>query len=276
MWDRLAASDPGLLRLSAGLRTVIAIALTLAVLAALRVSVPQLVAGVAAVLSTFAVREKQRSQQAVTLALGLPVALASVSLGALLNQRVVAGDLFFVVLIFGAVYGRRFGDRGTALGLIGFEVYFLSLFARATVSALPALYGVICVAFACSALTRFVLPQAPAGTLDRLRRAFRARLAQLIAVQTKLLDAGPDEVEKVAPSASRTSNTIRWASCSTAACLAPRPRRRARVCSAPKCNRPPWTTTSSPSRTRERSRASVAAARSGKAEVRSAPLRDCR
>ncbi|MCC5480829.1 FUSC family protein [Streptomyces sp. NPDC059680] len=199
MWDRLAASDPGLLRLTAGARTVTAIALTLAVLAALRVPVPQLVAGaMAAMVATFAIREKQRAAQAVTLALGLPVALASVSLGTLLNQRVVVGDLFFVVLIFCAVYGRRFGDRGTALGLIGFQVYFLSLFVRATTSALPALCGVVCVAFACSAAARFVLlPQTPAGTLDQLRRAFRARLAQLIAVQAELLDAGPDDVDKV-------------------------------------------------------------------------------
>ncbi|MEU6672342.1 FUSC family protein [Streptomyces sp. NPDC046727] len=197
--DRLAASDPGLIRLTAGLRTVTAIALTLAVLAALRVPVPQLVAGaMAAMVATFAVREKQRGPQAVTLALGLPVALASGSLGALLGQRVVAGDLFFVGLIFCAVYGRRFGDRGTALGLIGFQIYFLSLFVRATTSALPALYGVICVAFACSAAARFVLlPQTPAGTLDRLRRAFRARLAQLLAAHAELLDAGPDEAEKV-------------------------------------------------------------------------------
>ncbi|MEU8695160.1 FUSC family protein [Streptomyces sp. NPDC048665] len=199
MRDRLAASDPGLLRLTAGLRTVTAIALTLAVLAALRVPVPQLVAGaIAAMVATFAIREKSRAQQAVTLALGLPVALASVTLGSLLNQRVVVGDLFFVALIFSAVYGRRFGDRGTALGLIGFQVYFLSLFVHATPALLPALCGVICVAFACSALARFVLlPQTPAGTLDRLRRAFRARLAQLIAVQTELLDAGPDDVDTV-------------------------------------------------------------------------------
>ncbi|MEW2259527.1 FUSC family protein [Streptomyces sp. NPDC047869] len=199
MWDRLAASDPGLLRLTAGLRTVTAIALTLAVLAVLRVPVPQLVAGaISAMVATFAIREKQRAQQAVTLALGLPVALASVSLGALLSQRVVVGDLFFVVLIFCAVYGRRFGDRGTALGLVGFQVYFMSLFVGATPATLPALYVVITVAFGCAALARFaLLPQTPAGTLDRLRRAFRARLGQLFATQIELLDAGPDDVDKV-------------------------------------------------------------------------------
>ncbi|MEU2438781.1 FUSC family protein [Streptomyces rubradiris] len=199
LWDRLAASDPGLLRLTAGLRTVTAITLTLAVLAGIGVPVPHLVAGaMTAMVATFAIREKQPVRQAGTLALGLPVALASVSLGALLNQHVVVGDLFFVALIFGAVYGRRFGDRGTALGLIGFQIYFLSLFVQATPAVLPALYGVIGVAFGCGAIARFVLlPQTPAGTLDRLRRAFRARLAQLIASQAKLPDAGPEEVEKV-------------------------------------------------------------------------------
>ncbi|MCT9081023.1 FUSC family protein [Streptomyces fulvoviolaceus] len=196
--DRGAASDPGLLRLTAGLRTVGAIALTLAVLTLLRADVTHLVAGaMAAMVSTFAIREKQRGPQAVTLALGLPVALASVSLGALLSSRVVAGDLFFVALIFCAVYGRRFGDRGTALGLIGFQIYFLSLFVSATVSGLPRLYGVIVVAFLCSAAVRFVLvPETPEGILERLREAFRARLAQLVSAQLELLDAGPDDVDE--------------------------------------------------------------------------------
>ncbi|MFF4116782.1 FUSC family protein [Streptomyces sp. NPDC001714] len=195
---RLAAADPGLLRFTAGLRTVTSIALTLAVLAALRADVSHLVAGaIAAMVATFAIREKGRAQQAVTLALGLPVALASISLGALLNARVVIGDLFFVALIFCAVYSRRFGDRGTALGLIGFQIYFASLFVHATVAALPGLYLTITVAFGCAALARFVLVrQTPAGILDRLRRAFRARLAQLVSAQAELLDAGPDELDR--------------------------------------------------------------------------------
>ncbi|MCW7942871.1 membrane protein [Streptomyces hygroscopicus] len=198
MGDRVAASDPGLLRLTAGLRTVAAITLTLAALALLRVGVMLLVAGaLSAMAATFAIREKERARQAVTLALGLLVALVSVSLGALLNSRLVAGDVFFVVLIFCAVYGRRFGDRGTALGLIGFQVYFLSLFVGATARTLPGLYGAITIAFVCSAAVRFALvPETPSGTLDRLRRAFRTRLAQLIQAQIALFDAGPQDMEK--------------------------------------------------------------------------------
>ncbi|MHB9864034.1 FUSC family protein [Streptomyces sp. YIM S03343] len=195
---RVAATDPGLLRLAAGARTVFAVTLTLLVLTLAGSDVPHLVTGaLATMVATFAIREKERSRQAVTLALGLAVALVSVSLGALLLPYALAGDVIFIVLIFSAGYCRRFGDRGTALGLIGFQVYFLSFFVGASVAALPELYGVITVAFGCSAVARFVLvPQSPSLTLGRLRRAFRARLAQLLDAQSVLLDAAPSEVDK--------------------------------------------------------------------------------
>ncbi|MDT3728147.1 FUSC family protein [Streptomyces sp. DSM 41972] len=196
--DHLAASDPGLLRLAAGLRTVGAIALTLAVLSPAGVGVTPLVTGaMTSMVATFAIRERRRGAQAVTLALGLPVALASLSLGALLSQRVVFGDVFAILLIFCAVYGRRFGDRGTTLGLIGFQTYFVSLFVGASPGQLPALWAVVAVGFACSAVVRFaVVPVTSAGLLARLREAFRVRLARLVSAQIALLDAGPDEADK--------------------------------------------------------------------------------
>ncbi|WP_234430762.1 FUSC family protein [Streptomyces sp. NRRL F-4489] len=183
----------------AGLRTVSAIVLTLVVLALLGTPVPLMVAGaMTAMVSTFAIREKEVRGQAVTLALGLPVALAAVALGALLHSRIIAGDLFFLALIFGAAYARRFGDRGTALGLIGFQVYFISLFVHATVATLPPLCLTLAIAFACSATVRFALvPDTPERTLSRLREAFRARLAQLVATHRELVDAGPEELDGV-------------------------------------------------------------------------------
>ncbi|MFJ4753290.1 FUSC family protein [Streptomyces sp. NPDC088763] len=196
--DRVAASDPGLLRLAAAVRTVGAIGLTVTVLTVLGTDLPHLVTGaLVAMVSTFAIREKQRSRQAVTLAVGLPVALVSMSLASLLHHRVVGGDLVFVALIFCAVYGRRFGDRGTALGLIGFQMYFVALFVGATPEGLPELYAAVAVAFGCSALMRFALvPETPVGVLERLRSAFRARMAQLLSAQLDLLDAGPDEADR--------------------------------------------------------------------------------
>ncbi|MEU8710165.1 FUSC family protein [Streptomyces sp. NPDC048565] len=199
VWDRFAASDPGLLRLTAGLRTVSAIALALVVLALLDTGVSHMVAGaMTAMTATFAIKDKLVRDQAVTLALGLPVALVAISLGALLTSQIIAGDLFFVVLIFGAVYCRRFGERGTALGLIGFQVYFLALFVGAATDALPALHLSLTVGFACSAVVRFaIVPETPQRVLTRQRDAFRTRLAQLVSMQIELLDAGPEQLEKV-------------------------------------------------------------------------------
>jgi Fusaric acid resistance protein-like len=199
LWDRFSASDPGLIRLMAALRTVGSIVLTLAVLAALHTAVINLVAGaMTAMVSTFAVREQQARKQAVTLAAGLFVALAAVSLGALLGSRIVPSDLVFLALIFGAVYARRFGDRANTLGLFGFQFYFVSLFVHATPSALPDLWRALAIAFACAAIVRFaVVRQSPGGTLDRLRTAFRARLAQLVATQIEMFDAAPGDLEKV-------------------------------------------------------------------------------
>jgi uncharacterized membrane protein YccC len=196
-WDRYAASDPGLLRLTAGLRTVGAIGLTLLALSLMAIPVPQMVAGaMAAMVSTFAVRDKAVRDQAVTLALGLPAALVSVTLGALLNPHIVAGDIFFILLIFGAAYARRFGDRGTALGVISFQVYFVALFVHATTGALPKLCMTILLAFGASAVLRFLLvPARPERSLARLRQAFRARIAQLFGTQLEFLDAGHDERE---------------------------------------------------------------------------------
>lgn len=198
IWNRFVASDPGLLRLMAGLRTVGAIALTLVVLG-LRGAGPSLMVSGAmtAMVATFSIKERRRRSQALTLALGLPVALMAMTLGAVLNTHTLAGDVCFIVLIFVAVYCRRYGDRGTALGLIAFQIYFLSLFGGAAYSTLPDLCVALIIAFACSAVVRFgVVAESTERVLRRLRKAFRARVAQLVSAQIDLLDAGPDDVEK--------------------------------------------------------------------------------
>ncbi|MFE2537936.1 FUSC family protein [Streptomyces sp. NPDC059371] len=182
----------------AGLRTVGAIALTLAVLGLMGSGPSRMVTGaMTAMVATFSIKEKHRGEQAVTLALGLPVALTSMSLGALLRGHTFASDACFVALIFAAVYCRRYGDRGTALGLIAFQIYFLSLFGGATYSSLPELWATLAIGFVCSAVVRFaVIAESTERVLKRLRKAFRARVAQLVSVQIDLLDAGPDDVEK--------------------------------------------------------------------------------
>ncbi|GAA4966105.1 FUSC family protein [Streptomyces heliomycini] len=196
--DRLAASDPGLLRLTAGLRTVGAVALTLAVLAPAGSDITHLVAGaMAAMVATFSIRERRRDAQAVTLAVGLPVALVSVSLGRGAQRP-----------------GRR---RGRLLRrphlLRGLRPPVRRPRDRARADRLPGLLP-------CPVRRRLRLraagavgrpdrrvrvqragavrrrPRDATGTLARLRQAFRARLGRLVSAYLALLDAGPDEVDK--------------------------------------------------------------------------------
>jgi uncharacterized membrane protein YccC len=194
LWDRFVASDPGLLRLSAGLRTVSAIALTLAVLAAFGAGASLLVAGaVSAMSATFAITEPRPRDQAVTLALGFPAALLAVTHAALVAPYVVAGDLTLLLLIFVAVYSRRFGDRVASVGLIGFQIYYVSVFAHARTAQLPQLYATTAAAFCVAAVARFVLVRStPERTLRQLRHAFRTRLAQVIQTEEELVGEPTD------------------------------------------------------------------------------------
>ncbi|WP_042405230.1 FUSC family protein [Streptacidiphilus carbonis] len=193
LWDRYSASDPGLIRLLNALTTVGAILLTLSVLAGLGAAVTLLVAGaMSGMVASFAVSDPTPREQRTTLALGYLVALAVVGLGAELYRYRVASDLVFLVLIFTAVYVRRFGPRGTGTGLIGFQLFFVSQFTRTTPAVLPQMYGAITVAFCSAALVRFGLVRAtPQRTLQRLRRAFRARLADLVDALSEVVGAAP-------------------------------------------------------------------------------------
>ncbi|GAA2494739.1 FUSC family protein [Streptomyces thermolineatus] len=201
VWDRFTASDPGLIRLAAAVRTVAAVLLALAVLAAAGIPVPMLVTGgTAAMASTATISEARPKDQAVTLALALPTALAAVVLAAYLGSWPLTAAAVFLALIFAAVYVRRYGERGKALGMIGFQLFFITLFVGTKPQELPGTCAVVAAAFACSAVARFLLVRAePEATLGRLRDAFRARLAQVVAAQTALVDsaaasssAGPD------------------------------------------------------------------------------------
>lgn len=194
LWDRFTAADPGLIRLLAAANTVGAIVLLLAVLAALHTPVVLLVVGaVTALACSFAMGEPRLRDQATTLALGLPTALLTVTLATLLVSHRVVADVVFVGLIFAAVYVRRFGQRGTGLGIIAFQLFFVSQFVQARPVMLPQLYGVLATAFAATAVVRFgLLRTTPERTLRRLQRAFRARLGRVLEAQARAAQQGAE------------------------------------------------------------------------------------
>jgi hypothetical protein len=88
-------------------------------------------------VSARSVNEPDPRRQKVTMALlPVPAALA-ITAAALLAPHIVAADVMFVVVVFTAVYIRRFGPRGMALGMVTFMSYFFSLYLRAKATELP-------------------------------------------------------------------------------------------------------------------------------------------
>ncbi|MFD9071643.1 FUSC family protein [Streptomyces lasiicapitis] len=200
------ASDPGLIRMLSALSTVCAVLLTLGVVAALDAPVPILVTGaLTAMVSTAAVTEPRPCDQALTLAMGVPVALAVMAAGSALAPYRVVADVVFVLLIFAAIYIRRLGARATTLGIFAFQLFFVTQFVGTRVEQLPQLSLAVLVAFTSSALVRFtVLRFPPERTLERLQRAFRLRLALVLDALIDVTEGGPQ-----APRAERAVDDLR-------------------------------------------------------------------
>lgn len=193
-WDRMSSSDPGLLRLQNAVTVAGAVLLALGVLGLLQAPVAQLVVGgLIAMVASFAISDVQPRAQAVTLACGLPVTCVAMILGTTLYPHRVAADAVFVALVFTAVYIRRFGPRGTGLGLMSFQSYFVSQFAHAPVAEIPRLLGIVAIGFAASAVMRFgAVRNSPERTLARLERAFAVRWAAVVEAAAVLADHGAD------------------------------------------------------------------------------------
>ncbi|MFE7181875.1 FUSC family protein [Streptomyces erythrochromogenes] len=191
----LHATDPGLVRLVGAAHTVGAICLSLAVLWALGFATPFLVAaGSSALVWSMVLTGPREAEQAVTHALGLPAALLSATAAVLLAPYPVVSGAVFVALLFVTVYVRRYGPRGTALGMNAFQMYFVMQFVPLPADQLPQLWAALAVAFGCGAFVRFVLLRtSPDRSFVRLRRSVRACLgdvAEALAASAVLGDGG--------------------------------------------------------------------------------------
>jgi hypothetical protein len=161
-------SDPGLLRLRMATRTTAALACALALLVLLtRATGQPLTVALLGVLITMvaarSVKEPDPRRQRVTMALlPVPAALA-ITAAALLAPHQVASDVVFVVIVFAAVYIRRFGARGRALGMVAF-VTSPAAGSRRLLLTLPAREGPVQPVGGCVRRVR-----RPASVRDRMR-----------------------------------------------------------------------------------------------------------
>ncbi|MCV7133366.1 FUSC family protein [Mycobacterium hodleri] len=192
----LVDSDPGRLRLRSAATTTLALVLALTAsfgfitVAGQPITVAML-GTIVAMQSAAAVKDRQQHSRVVTTLLLFFPAVAAVSLAATLSHFGKVADVGFIAVLFGAVWVRRFGPRGNALGMVAFISYFFALFLRATPSQIPVLAVAIVIGLSATLLVRtLILPDRPAVEVQRLVRALRAASSAVLDVATN-----PDEFD---------------------------------------------------------------------------------
>ncbi len=176
----LAVSDPGQLRLMSAAGT--ALTVLLAMLASVGVieatGEPVTVAMLGTIVSMQAaavVKDRAPRARVLTTALMALPAGGAVLLAAGLSEFGKAADVGFIAVLFAAVWVRRFGPRGTALGMGAFISYFFALFLHADVSQVPVLLVAIVIGVAIAVFVRTaIFRDRPHSEVRRLARALRA------------------------------------------------------------------------------------------------------
>jgi hypothetical protein len=200
----VAGVDPGLERLRLAAIGSASMLLAVLVMAGVRALTGQPVtllifAAVLAMISNLAVNEPDLSRRRVTTLLMLGPAALAVTAGTLLAPHRVVADVVFVGVTMAAVYVRRFGPRGFALGMAGFMPYFFTQFLQARPAELPWLLVAAVSGLGSTLLLRgFVFAEREDRTLTRLLRAFRARVHTLVVAVGALLAAAGGPSDRVA------------------------------------------------------------------------------
>ncbi len=176
----LAVSDPGQLRLmsAAGTALTVLLAMMASVGFITATGNPVTVAMLGTIVSmqsAAAVKDRTPRARIVTTALMALPAASAVLLAALLSEFGKLADVGFILVLFAAVWVRRFGPRGTALGMGAFISYFFALFLHAEISQVPVLLVAIVIGVAVAVLVRAaIFRDRPHTEVRRLVRALRA------------------------------------------------------------------------------------------------------
>jgi hypothetical protein len=209
----LVTADPGLSRLRLASVAVASMALAAGLIALGRATVLRgepvtivLFAGVLAMISNLAVNETSLARQRVTTALMALPAFASTIAGTLLSPYRVVADVVFVAIMVGAVYVRRFGPRGFALGMGAFMPFFFTQFLQAEPAQVPALCVAVVVGLGSTLLLRSVVfAERPERTLRRLVDAFRARAHEMVLRVDDVLAAAQEAAGDGTPGPGRSA-----------------------------------------------------------------------
>jgi Fusaric acid resistance protein-like len=198
-----AGVDPGLERLRLAATGSASMVLAVVVMAAVCARTGQPVtllifAAVLAMISNLAVNEPDLGRRRVTTALMFGPAAGAVALGTLLAPHRIVADAVFVAVTMAAVYVRRFGPRGFALGMAGFMPYFFTQFLQARPAQLPWLLLAAGTGLGATLLVRgYVFTEREDRTLVRFLRAFRAHVHGLVVAAAGLLAAAGGPADRV-------------------------------------------------------------------------------
>lgn len=192
--DGFVASDPGLVRLRMAVTTIATLVVSLGLLYVITLLAGQpltvaLLGVVISMISSMAFAGPDVRERAVTAVTMMGAAAVAVTLGVLLASHTVISDIVFVAIMVGATEARRFGTRGTMLGMVGFMTYFFALFLGARLSMVGWLIFALAIGTATSSrCARSCSGTARSASWRRTLNALRVRVVGVV-------DALADELE---------------------------------------------------------------------------------
>ncbi|MGH3628660.1 MAG: carboxypeptidase regulatory-like domain-containing protein, partial [Sciscionella sp.] len=180
--DRLVASDPGLNRLRMAVKALVAVSSTLLVELAFATVTGQatltamLIGAVVAMMGSMALNDPTTRGKAITAAF-IPVAIAvGAAPGTAVAPHHTLTLVLFVVVMFAAVFVRRFGARFFIYGFLAWMGYFFSVLLGVGWAGVPELLEAVTIAAAWALLlSTTVLRDRPEATLNRMLQAFALR-----------------------------------------------------------------------------------------------------
>jgi uncharacterized membrane protein YccC len=195
-WDRLVASDAGLVRLTSAARITAAVILTFIAIRTLTASLPlpktMIVLGIIeSLFGSVAVRDPLGGMQRLTL-LTMPLpAAAALAFGTALAPWPAAADAGFLAVIFAATYARRFGPRTIAFGMLSYISCFIGIFLHMPFAQLADQVLALAIGAAAAYVVRFwIVPDRPVRTLERVLHSFYRRIGQILDEIDAALAAG--------------------------------------------------------------------------------------
>lgn len=161
-WTAFRAFDPDWSQLRVASRALVATAATAAATVAIADAVQEprsltLAAIGVAMTASRMVREDRAREEVETLAIVLVCASASLAVGTVLCGYPWLQQIAVLGVVFAAVSARRWGTRGSAVGMVGFITFFFSIFLRAPAKNLPWMLVDLAVATATTYVSAFVL-----------------------------------------------------------------------------------------------------------------------